>query len=137
MKAQMKKVEGPEGEAIGFVAPAASGRGWFPLDRQMKVLDGYNHPLSKAEAEESVLDDWVLEGLEEPVKPAPKAKRASRYVYVSNFPSHSSPGTFHKVKRSVESGDLSCDCKGWIFSGKREGGRTCRHVRETMARLSA
>jgi len=49
------------------------------------------------------------------------------YTLVATFESKSNPGKFYEVKQD-QYGELSCDCKGWIF--KTSGERTCRHVRE-------
>jgi hypothetical protein len=51
------------------------------------------------------------------------------YVVVGTFESASS-NRFYTVKRRRSDGALSCNCKGWIFSAGRAGGRGCKHTRE-------
>lgn len=57
---------------------------------------------------------------------------ATAYEVVARYESASSPGTFYEVKQNQD-GAFSCNCRGWIFSGKKPGGRTCAHVRKYEA----
>lgn len=44
---------------------------------------------------------------------------------VQQFESDSTPGKFYTVKQN-DQGDLSCDCKIWIYN--KRGDRTCKHT---------
>jgi len=48
-----------------------------------------------------------------------------QYTLVKEFPSRSSNAVYKVVRDEL--GNLSCDCRGWIFSGAK---RECRHTRE-------
>jgi len=49
------------------------------------------------------------------------------YSPVMTFPSSSNPNKEYTVSVDEE-GNLSCDCKAWVF--KKTGLRTCPHVRQ-------
>lgn len=53
------------------------------------------------------------------------AGQSDAYQIVQEFPSESKPGKKYTVKRKVATGELSCDCPVWIFSGRN---RHCKHV---------
>ncbi len=57
------------------------------------------------------------------------------YRTVGVFPSSSDPNKSYEVKED-QSGELSCNCRGWIT--KKPGQeRTCRHVRDVEANRAA
>ena len=56
--------------------------------------------------------------------------KSGTYTVVRNFESHSRPGHFYTVKRHHQTGALSCDCPGWIYS--KSDPRTCPHVRAIL-----
>jgi hypothetical protein len=49
------------------------------------------------------------------------------YEVVKAFESESRPGSFYTVKRKRATGELSCNCRGWILA-KKKSGRPCWHV---------
>ena len=53
------------------------------------------------------------------------------YDDVGQYPSSSS-SKIYTVKRSRETGDLSCDCPAWRFK-KGDKPRTCKHVQQAAA----
>ncbi len=55
--------------------------------------------------------------------------RPSNKEFLKRFESKSSPGKFYEVVRDPSTGELSCDCPGWI-NKKKDKPRTCKHVRE-------
>lgn len=58
----------------------------------------------------------------------------TNYIYLTNFKSKSNPEKSYQVKRNKISGEVSCNCPGWIF--KRQGKiRSCRHTKLVNAKL--
>jgi hypothetical protein len=58
----------------------------------------------------------------------------ARYEVLGSFKSESSDATYF-VKREKATGQISCNCRGWIMNHKR--GRVCWHVERINARLAA
>lgn len=53
-------------------------------------------------------------------------------VRVHHFESKSRPGLVHELKE-YDGGTIWCSCPAWVYSGKKEGGRTCPHYRKIMS----
>ena len=53
------------------------------------------------------------------------------YTPVATFPSKSNPSKTYTVSVD-QNGELSCDCKAWVF--KKGATRTCKHVEEVERR---
>lgn len=143
---ELHAISGPDGGTIGYVVRAHVGKGWLALDDNRKALKCVKTGISKFGAVDAVREDYERELTRQSKHPLPLVKRVKAvksqpaprptYDYITKFESRSSPGVWHKVKRNHETGKLSCDCKGYIFSGKGGAERTCRHVREVAERKS-
>lgn len=53
---------------------------------------------------------------------------SAKYQTVTEWPSGSDPSKTYRISRDTSTGELSCNCRGWIFFHATRG--DCKHIRE-------
>jgi predicted nucleic acid-binding Zn finger protein len=68
--------------------------------------------------------------------PMKKSKQQILSITIAEVKSFSKPGKSYTIKRSLRSGQLSCNCPAWIF---QKGGerKSCKHIIKVLGGMKA